>query len=122
MSGALAWAAASAMAGLGAVGRILLDEEVSARSGGPFPLGILVVNLSGAFALGVLHGAGLGGHALLILGTGLLGGFTTFSTWMLESERLFRDGAVPAAWLNLGFSLLAGLLAAVAGDALGGAL
>jgi CrcB protein len=49
------------------------------------PRGTLVVNLSGAFALGVLAGAGVEGGALLIAGTGSLGAYTTFSTWMVET-------------------------------------
>jgi CrcB protein len=48
------------------------------------PRGTLLVNLSGAFALGVLAGAGVDGDALLIAGTGFLGAYTTFSTWMVE--------------------------------------
>ena len=122
MSGPLAWSAMAALAGVGAVGRVLLDEVVSAHSRGPFPLGILAVNLLGAFALGVLHGAGVDGRALFLVGTGLLGAFTTFSAWMLESERLWRDGFAPAGWLNLWLSLAGGLVAVALGDALGGVL
>jgi CrcB protein len=48
------------------------------------PRGTLVVNLTGAFAAGVVTGAGVSATALLIIGTGFLGGYTTFSTWMVE--------------------------------------
>jgi CrcB protein len=83
-----------------------------------FPLGTLAVNVSGAFALGVLHGAGVGGDALTLTGTALLGSYTTFSTWMLESERLGEDGEPLLLWANVVVSLFAGLAAFALGAAL----
>ncbi len=49
--------------------------------------GTLVVNLTGSFVLGLLTGLSVTGDALLLFGTGLLGAYTTFSTWMVESLR-----------------------------------
>jgi len=69
------------------------------------------VNLSGAFVLGVLTGAALSGDALRLLGTGLLGAYTTFSTWMLESHRLGEDGRLPLGLLNFALSLAVGIAA-----------
>ena len=105
--------------GLGAV----LGSRSTARSSGRgllpgFPLGTLAVNLTGAFALGVLHGAGVGGDALTIAGTGFVGSYTTFSTWMLESQRLGEDGEPLLLWANLAVSLLAGLAAFALGISL----
>jgi len=54
----------------------------------PFFAGTLIVNLSGAFALGLLHGAGASGTWIKLAGAGFLGAFTTFSGWMLETDRL----------------------------------
>ena len=68
------------LGGTGAVARFLLDGAVAARVASAFPFGTLAVNLSGALALGVLHGAGVGGDAMRLVGTGLLGAYTTFST------------------------------------------
>ena len=58
-----------------------------------FPWGTLAVNISGAFALGLVAGLALHGDALLLAGTSLLGSYTTFSTWMLETYRLGEEGA-----------------------------
>ena len=109
----------AAAGGAGAVARLLLDGAVSARAGRGLPLGTLVVNLSGAFLLGLLVGLAPGGDALEIAGTGLLGGYTTFSTWMFESHRLAEDGRGRAALANLIGSLALGLGAAALGRAIG---
>jgi CrcB protein len=96
---------------------------VQRRRPGRFPLGILVVNGLGALVLGVLHGAGVGGDTLLLTGTALLGSFTTFSTWMVQSERLATEGDDGAlALVNVAGSLAVGLAAVVLGWALGAAL
>jgi CrcB protein len=107
--------------GLGAIGRFVLDGSVSQRLPG-FPWGTLAVNLSGAFALGVLAGAHVHGDALLLAGTAVLGSYTTFSTWILESQRLGESDRVRALALNLAGSLALGLLLAEAGRLVGGAL
>jgi fluoride exporter len=112
--------ALGALGGAGAVARFVLDAQVTRRLGRTFPYGTLAVNLSGATALGVLAGAALGGDAYRIWGVGLIGGFTTFSTWMLESHRLAEDGrGVPAA-LNVVASLIFGIAAVWLGRQIGG--
>lgn len=108
----------AAAGGAGAVARLLLDGTVSERAGRGLPLGTLVVNLSGAFLLGLLVGLSPGGDALEVAGTGLLGGYTTFSTWMFESHRLAEDGRGRAALANLVGSLALGLAAAALGRAI----
>jgi CrcB protein len=118
----LVWLAVAALGGAGAVARFALDSAVSQRAGSGFPLGTLAVNASGAFALGLLAGAGVAGDALLLAGTAALGSYTTFSTWMLESHRLGEDGELARMWLNLAGSLAAGLAAVALGHALGRAL
>jgi CrcB protein len=112
-------AAIALAGGLGAVARFALDSAASGRRWLPgFPLGTLAVNVTGSFALGALHGAGVGGDALTIAGTGFVGSYTTFSTWMLESQRLGEDGEPLLLWANLAVSLLAGLAAFTIGMAL----
>lgn len=108
--------------GVGAVARFLLDATVAARLGRAFPYGTLAVNLTGAFALGVLAGAAVGGDAYRIAGTGLLGAYTTFSTWTFESHRLGEDGRLRLGVWNLALSLALGLLAAWAGRHVGRAI
>jgi CrcB protein len=110
------------LGGVGAIARMLLDGAVSARVASAFPWGTLAVNLSGAFALGVLSGADVGGDALLLAGTGFLGAYTTFSTWMLETHRLAEDGRGRTAAANIFVSLLTGLAVAWLGHELGVAL
>jgi fluoride exporter len=108
--------------GFGAIARFLLDGTVGRRLGRDFPLGTLAVNLTGAFVLGVLAGAALSGDAYRIAGTGFVGAYTTFSTWMLETHRLAEDGRFRAAALNVAVSLALGLPIAWLGRRLGAAL
>ncbi len=108
--------------GVGAAARFLVDGMVSRRFGSEFPFGTLVVNVSGSLALGVLVGAALHGDALRLAGTGLLGGYTTFSTWAFESHRLGEEGAGRLAAANFAVSLTLGVAAAWGGRLLGGLL
>jgi CrcB protein len=108
--------------GLGAVLRVVVTTAVSAREGHRLPWGTLVVNLSGAFVLGLLAGAGVSGTAFDLAGTGLLGGYTTFSTWMAETDRLAVEGHRDRAATYVALSLAAGLAAAALGHALGAAV
>ena len=113
---------AGAAGGLGAVARMVLDGNVSSLAGRSFPFGTLAVNLSGAFLLGVLAGASLTSGAYTVAGTGMIGGFTTFSTWAFESHRLGEDGQLRWGVVNLAASLLLGIAAAWAGRKLGSTL
>ena len=110
------------LGGAGAVARFLLDGAVAERAGRAFPWGTLAVNLSGAFALGLLAGLALTGDARRLAGTGLLAAYTTFSTWALEAHRQGEDGRLRDAALNLAGSLALGLACAWAGQELGTAL
>ena len=118
----LLWVSVALVSGAGACLRFLLDVAVQSRRPGRFPLGILVVNALGSLLLGLLHGAGAAGDAFLLSGTALLGSFTTFSTWMVQSERLAEEGESSLALLNLAGSLAVGLAAVVLGWALGAAI
>lgn len=106
--------------GVGAALRYLVDLGVAKVAGRRFPWGIFVVNLTGSFALGVVTAA-LPDQAFL-LGAGLLGGYTTFSTAMLDTVALWRDGERRASAFNAVGMLLLGLLAAGFGLALGSLL
>jgi CrcB protein len=114
--------AVGVLGGLGAVARYLLDGAISRRSSTGFPLGILAVNLSGSLLLGVLAGAAVDGDDYTLLAGGLLGAYTTFSTWMLQTRRLSEDGAPALAALNILASLLLGLLVVWVGRELGAAI
>jgi CrcB protein len=119
---AAGWIGVLGLGAAGACARFLADGAVSARAGRALPYGTLVVNLTGAFALGVLVGAALDSTAYRLAGTALLGSYTTFSTWMLETHRLVEEGQLREAAANVAVSLLAGLGAAALGRSLGGAL
>ena len=118
----LVWIGVALLGGLAALLRFRLDAFVQTRVAGEFPLGTLVVNLSGSFCLGLLVGLSVAGDALLLAGTATLGSFTTFSTWMLETERLGEEGEERLAGANIVVSLIAGLAATIAGWLLGAAL
>jgi fluoride exporter len=110
-----AWIAVAVVGGAAAVARFGIDAALGARADHPFPLGILAINLSGTLALGVIAGAALEGEALVVVAGGVLGSFTTFSTWMLDSHRLAEAGHTQLVWLNLGLSLVAGFAAVALG-------
>ncbi|MCT1479999.1 CrcB family protein [Microbacterium sp. p3-SID336] len=116
----LIFVAAALAGGVGAVLRYLIDLGVARLAGRRFPWGILVVNVSGAFGLGLVTAALPEGA--FVLGAGLLGGYTTFSTAMLDAVALWRDGERGAALFDALGMLLLGLLAAGAGLAAGAAL
>lgn len=118
---ALELLAVAGLGGLGAVARFAIDGAISARTG-PFPLGTLIINLTGAFLLGLLVGLGARSELLLLAGTATLGSYTTFSTWMLESQRLGEDGETRLLAMNVAVSLLAGLAIVALGRAIGGLL
>jgi CrcB protein len=82
----------------------------------------LLVNILGAFVLGVLVGIAVDQSSYRLLGTGLVGAFTTFSTWVFESHRLGEDGELPLGVLNFAMSLILGVGAAWAGRHVGGLL
>lgn len=110
------------LGGLGAAARFALDGTITERLGREFPYGTLLVNLIGSFLLGVMAGAALARGAYEVLGVGLIGAFTTFSTWIFESHRLGEDHRSALAAVNLLGSLALGLAFAWAGRKVGSAL
>jgi len=115
-----AWIGVAVLGAVGALLRFALDGAVSARAGRDLPFGTFAVNVSGAFTLGVLAGASLTGDALVLAGTATVGAFTTFSTWMFETQRLVEDGEARGALANALISLAAGLGAVALGRFVGG--
>ncbi len=110
--------------GVGSVLRYAFATAVQRALPGPFPTGTFLVNLSGCFAVGLVGALGLERAALspearTFLLVGLLGGFTTFSSFAWESLGLLAVGDVARAVLYAGGSVVRGLLGACAGRALG---
>jgi CrcB protein len=112
----------AACGGLGAVLRALLIHWVGHQRPDPLPLGTVAVNVSGSLVLGVLTGLslyhGLGPHQLSILGVGLCGGYTTWSTASWESVQLVHEGHRSQAVIYTVGGLVACLAAAAAGIAM----
>jgi CrcB protein len=110
------WAGMLAVGGLGAVSRFMVDRAVSRRTKVIFPFGTLVVNISGAVLLGFLAGLVLRHEVAMLAGTAFLGAYTTFSTWMLETQRLTEERRIWTAAANIVVSVILGLAAAAAGQ------
>jgi CrcB protein len=115
----LGWVAFVVAGAIGAPLRYLLDGAVGERTDGVFPWGILLVNVSGSFLLGLLTGLGLhhglGRTPRIVVGTGFCGAFTTFSTFTYETVRLLEEGDLAEALANLGLTVLLGAVAAAVG-------
>jgi CrcB protein len=114
---------------LGTGARYGLNGWVAHRFGETFPWGTMTVNVLGSFVVGVLFFlSGTDSPVVLSATTrqfllaGILGGFTTFSSFSIQTLNLVRDGEVAAALGNVAGSVVAGLLAAWAGDALARAI
>ncbi|AJE83877.1 crcB protein [Streptomyces albus] len=117
------WLLVIAGALVGAPLRHLTDRAVQTRHDSVFPWGTLTANVAGSLALGLLTGAVSAGAAssrlALLLGTGLCGALTTYSTFSYETLRLAGPGTRLLALANVGGTLVAGLAAVFAGVALG---
>ena len=122
MVSVLVWAGVVLIGGTGSVIRFLADGVVASATRRDFPLGTLAVNLSGAVILGLISGLALGHDQALLAGTAAVGSYTTFSTWMLETQRLAEDGQHRRAAVNVIASLAFGVAAAALGRAIGAQL
>jgi fluoride exporter len=118
----LVWAGVALLGGVGALLRFAVDGAIAERARSELPWGTLAVNVSGSLVLGLLAGLTLHGDALLLAGTSVLGSYTTFSTWMLETHRVAEEGEPWAALLNIALSLALGIGAAALGRTIGGVL
>jgi CrcB protein len=119
---AAVWAGVLVIGGLGSVARFMVDRAVARRAARSFPFGTLTVNISGALLLGFVTGLTLSHHAALLVGTAFLGAYTTFSTWMFETQRLTEERRVGPAVANVSVSVILGIAAAAAGQAVAGQL
>jgi CrcB protein len=118
----LNWVLVIAGAMVGAPLRYLTDRAVQARHDSVFPWGTFTVNVVGCLILGLVTGAVTAGAAsqnvLLLVGTGLCGALTTYSTFSYETLRLAQEGARFYATANVVASVVAGLGAAFTGAAI----
>jgi fluoride exporter len=115
----LLWVGVALIGGAGSVIRFLADGVVTAAAGRGFPVGTLAVNVSGAVLLGLITGLALGHDQALLAGTAAVGSYTTFSTWMLETQRLSEERQHRTAAANVIVSLALGIAAAALGRLIG---
>ena len=123
----MTWVLIGVMGALGSLARYGVSGIVQRRWRTTFPMGTLVVNITGAFAagllLGIVTGRSIPDLALVAAGIGFLGGYSTFSTWMVETVLAAEAGGrvgVRRAGENLAIPLVAGVAAVWIGFALGG--
>jgi CrcB protein len=114
-------------AGMGGALRYALGGWIAQRWGASFPWHTMVINVSGAFLLGVLMAIGtdrglVSPEMRLLLGVGILGGFTTFSTLSYESVALIEQGLLVQGMANMFGSAVLGIAAAIAGLYMGRAV
>jgi len=106
---------------LGAMARYGLGGLVHRNAAlAAFPFGTLAVNLSGAVLLGFVSALALGHTAALLAGTAFVGAYTTFSTWMFETQRLAEERQFAPAVANVVVSVVFGVAAAGLGIWLAG--
>jgi len=99
--------------------RFFLGKYISERSRIGFPVATFLINISGAFFLGVLYSAQVDNRIYLLLGDGFLGAYTTFSTFMYEGFTVFRDNARANAAIYVSSTILLGVAGFFAGYILG---
>jgi len=116
---AVLWLCVLLAGGIGAVSRFTIDRRVITRTAGSYPWGTFTVNITGAMILGILSGLAPHPHLALIAGTGAIGSYTTFSTWMLETNRLGEERQIRLALINIAASITAGVAAAALGLLIG---
>jgi fluoride exporter len=108
----------------GALARYVVDGRIVHYTGTARPWGTFFINVSGSFALGVLFALitqrpVLPADLIAPVMIGFLGSFTTFSTLTLETWRMLAEGSTVPALVNLGGTLIVGVVAVIAGIALG---
>jgi CrcB protein len=115
----MSWILVALGGAIGALARFELGTWVAEHTESDLPVGTLLVNAVGALLAGAAWSADLHHTAALVVSTGFLGGFTTFSTWMVETGRLLEDDDRPARGVaNLGAMLIAGLAGVTLGATL----
>ncbi len=119
------WVLVGVGGALGALSRYAIDSALAAAIGQTV-LGIFLINVTGSFLLGVFvsasDGSSLPSSARLLVAIGFLGSYTTFSTLTVAGVQSAESGEIMRAALNVGGSVGAGLIAALAGVAVGRAL
>lgn len=118
----LVFVAAALAGGVGAAARYALDIAANRMLGTRLPWGILVVNITGSFALGLVSAGLAGATGVWVLGAGLLGGYTTFSSVAVTTAVLADERRITASTLYAAGTFVGATVAALAGAAIGALL
>ena len=106
----------------GSLARYSAGREITKRSKSAFPFGTFIINIAGAFLLGIVSSIHAGTNAYFWLGDGFLGAFTTFSTFMYEGFHLFEDNDLMNAFTYIGVSFILGISGYILGIYIAGLL
>ena len=104
---------------LGSLVRYRLGRVITEKHNTTFPIGTLIINITGAILLGIVTSLEAKGNVYLLLGDGFLGAYTTFSTFMYEGFNLFQENEKMNALAYVLGSLFLGIIGYIAGFALG---
>ncbi|HDR7621432.1 TPA: fluoride efflux transporter CrcB [Bacillus mycoides] len=104
----------------GAITRFAISNWFKERNNTSFPIATFLINITGAFLLGYIIGKGITTSWQLLLGTGFMGAFTTFSTFKLESIQLFNRKNYRVLLIYLSTTYIIGITFAFLGMKLGG--
>lgn len=94
----------------GSLSRFLIGRKIAEKASTAFPTGTFLINITGALLLGIVSSVGLNENMYTLLGTGFLGAYTTFSTFMYEGFNLFQDNERLNAFVYILGSLILGLI------------
>lgn len=100
----------------GSIARYFLGKVIAERTKTLFPLGTFLINISGAFLLGIVSTVNIGNNLYILFGDGFLGAYTTFSTFMYEGFNLFQEKEKMNAFIYILLSLIIGILGYAAGS------
>ncbi|MFL0245408.1 fluoride efflux transporter CrcB [Candidatus Clostridium stratigraminis] len=103
----------------GSIVRYKLGKVISLKSKTKFPLGTFIINITGAFILGIVSSIGVSANLTHLLADGFLGGYTTFSTFMYEGFNLFNEKEKLNAFTYILTSLILGVIGFIIGTKIG---
>lgn len=103
----------------GSIVRYALGKLISERSASIFPIGTFIINITGAFLLGILSASNLGENLYILFGDGFLGAYTTFSTFMYEGFQLFQEREKLNAFTYVILSFIIGVIGYALGNHIG---
>ena len=112
---------------LGSIARYVVGSTITNRMGTRFPYGTFVINMSGSFLIGLVitilaDKTQSSGNWRYLIPIGFIGGYTTFSAFEYETFRLFQDGQILTAGLNVALSVIVGFVGVWAGAVTGRAI